>query len=365
MDFKDPPAVELCISYLISKIESHQSSSSSSSSREIWLNADILEGPGAKQSSFDANTFIKQCIPLIQRFPKSKIRFSLGWTTILPTPENPSSTQYTESMIKQMLSICDSYKLENVTFPMRSSLIRNSIPAIRMLLQHNPSFSLTLWNSKFDSELISQSDLDNFFLKQPSEFSPYGINPQLYIDLYRRCEDEGEISKHRFEILKQGPFATIFSTLLPGKRKYSDEIQNLIDSNWEKLLQDKSKLLFDGPVFSMFDSQVKPWTENNNNNNTNNNNNNNNHSSSSSTTTTFHQANSFNFPFSPSFILETTVQESSYKAAMTTNNLNYIAKYGANAERTNNLGVCSVTLTLDGKIIIGERSTRVAEGLCC
>ena len=68
LDFKDPAAVSGSID-LVNKIWIGQKA-------PIWLNADILLGPGGKPSRFDAKQFIETAI---KKMPNATL--SLGWTT--------------------------------------------------------------------------------------------------------------------------------------------------------------------------------------------------------------------------------------------------------------------------------------------
>ena len=63
-------------------------------------------------------------------------------------------------MVKEMKEICDTYKLERVTFPIRSSLLFQSEKQLKWLLRNVPKSTITLWSA----EPVT-SDLWNWILK--------------------------------------------------------------------------------------------------------------------------------------------------------------------------------------------------------
>ena len=62
---------------------------------ELWLNADILQGPGGAPPLFDPETFISTCTAAQ---PEAKL--SLGWTTGFLF--NPRGYNYTEPMLMEV-----------------------------------------------------------------------------------------------------------------------------------------------------------------------------------------------------------------------------------------------------------------------
>lgn len=149
LDFKDPPAVEPCLS-LLSDMENQIDF-------PIWINADILKGSGAK-SPFNPNEFIK----LSQAKIKDCI-LSLGWTTKI-------GGIYTDKQVDEMIDLCRKFKLKNVTFPIRASFFLKSAKQMKKLLDEDNTYSLTVWSGK---EKFSDEDLD-FITK---------FNERIFIDL--------------------------------------------------------------------------------------------------------------------------------------------------------------------------------------
>jgi hypothetical protein len=120
-------------------------------SPEIFLNADILKGPGTKPEStppVDAMRFLEYCRIL----PDATL--SLGWTTAY----SPFSTiRYEHEHVDEMISILKETGTEKVTFPIRASLAFDSWPALSRLLDHSPQTSLTLWTAH---EGVPESDIN-------------------------------------------------------------------------------------------------------------------------------------------------------------------------------------------------------------
>lgn len=90
LDFKDPDAVEPSLQYLQKRDFEERlftraaEEEGTIGSFQIWLNADILQGPGGRPPIFDADSFIALCR---QYFPSAVL--SVGWTigTDVPAQE--------------------------------------------------------------------------------------------------------------------------------------------------------------------------------------------------------------------------------------------------------------------------------------
>ncbi len=72
LDFKDA----LALSPALKKVAAGWPRKDSNS-QLLWLNADVLPGPGAKQPSFDARAFLEKCLAA---FPSATL--SPGWTWV-------------------------------------------------------------------------------------------------------------------------------------------------------------------------------------------------------------------------------------------------------------------------------------------
>jgi len=155
LDFKSLRAVPNVVDYLASKLTDQ--------SPEIFLNADILPGPGAKDGSaapVDATEFMKYC----QKLPHATL--SVGWTT---SYSPLTSLRYEQAHVDQMIKVLEDAAHQRVTFPIRASLAVESWPALSRLLEHSSGASLTLWTAH---EGVPQHELD-WIVSQVEEHQVY------------------------------------------------------------------------------------------------------------------------------------------------------------------------------------------------
>ncbi|EGD78974.1 hypothetical protein PTSG_01947 [Salpingoeca rosetta] len=127
LDFKDPAVVQPSLN-LLDKF------TASLSTWEVWLNADILKGPGGAAPLFDADAFVSQC--------KHHGTLSLGWTTSMYT----FNFAYTMVMATEMIELCQAHELPTPpTFAMSACCARESPHAIAALMRHVHNATITLW----------------------------------------------------------------------------------------------------------------------------------------------------------------------------------------------------------------------------
>lgn len=107
--------------------------------RDLWLNADIVEGPGGAPN-VDAQHFLQLCT---SRFPQATL--SLGWTT---RPMASYTWEHVEAMAR--ILVCGPYRVPRVTFPVRASMMAASTPQLLWLLDVIPGSTLTIWSSPLD-----------------------------------------------------------------------------------------------------------------------------------------------------------------------------------------------------------------------
>jgi len=145
LDFKSILAVEPSLKLL------KNVSDSKGMKIPIWLNADILQGPCYDKtcSPVDAKEFIKLCT---QYFPMSVL--SIGWTT--GNDMKPEKNKYTWQHVLEMGKLVVDIK-QPVTFPVRASLIKRSLPQLLWLLDLSRNLTLTVWSSEKDT--VNASDL--------------------------------------------------------------------------------------------------------------------------------------------------------------------------------------------------------------
>jgi len=123
LDFKQPEVV-LPVLNLLKK---------SSFENLIILNADILRGNNASASKFVPNIFISDSRSF---FPYSIL--SLGWTTT-------TDHAYSSENVSEMLGYLEG--IQNVTFPIRACLIRESWEHLSRLLK-NDTYTICIWNNE-------------------------------------------------------------------------------------------------------------------------------------------------------------------------------------------------------------------------
>eukprot|EP00038_Savillea_parva_P013879 m.213116 g.213116 ORF g.213116 m.213116 type:complete len:301 (-) comp26389_c0_seq1:101-1003(-) len=106
----------------------------------VWLNADVLEGPGGHTPLFDAHHFVRVC-----QTHRPHDTLSLGWTV---GPVHPFDLQhgYTDSHIDAMVALCGSNNLPRVTFAVHAFYAQQCADRIDRLLFH-PGHTLTFWGA--------------------------------------------------------------------------------------------------------------------------------------------------------------------------------------------------------------------------
>lgn len=102
--------------------------------RPVILNADILQGNGAGKPSFHPETFLVICQTYL--IFNSYAIISPGWTTAEGRP-------YTKENVDEMISLCRG--LDNVTFPVRLSLMEESWPDLKRLIEKD-GWTLSVWS---------------------------------------------------------------------------------------------------------------------------------------------------------------------------------------------------------------------------
>mmetsp|Transcript_25338 Transcript_25338/g.54506 ORF Transcript_25338/g.54506 Transcript_25338/m.54506 type:complete len:284 (-) Transcript_25338:40-891(-) len=123
--------------------------------QRVWINADILPGPGEDmndataqkkmQPKFDAAEFLQV---VTTELPETVL--SIGWTTSLADVH----AVYTDQMVDEMVECAKPYSA--VTFPVRASCFMKSWGALQTLYQKNEKWTITLWWSRE----LSKEDFD-------------------------------------------------------------------------------------------------------------------------------------------------------------------------------------------------------------
>lgn len=119
----------------------------------VWINADILPGPGEDlddaefqlklKPKFNAHEFLETVTNHL-----TGTTLSIGWTTSL----TDKRAVYTNEMVNGMIQVLKPYSKLQVTFPVRATSFRNSWNALKLLYEND--WTVTLWWSldKLESE---------------------------------------------------------------------------------------------------------------------------------------------------------------------------------------------------------------------
>ncbi|XP_076005432.1 protein FAM151B isoform X2 [Genypterus blacodes] len=109
----------------------------------VWINADVLPGPGGKNAPLDTQAFLAA----LQNASRHAV-LSLGWTTWWTAgADNPG---YSWDMVHEMEQICRNLS-QSVTFPVRAALLPQSLPQLKWLLQQSDRYTLTVWTGQNDT----------------------------------------------------------------------------------------------------------------------------------------------------------------------------------------------------------------------
>jgi hypothetical protein len=157
-DFKELAVVKPCLAQ-ISALLLKRDTNSDSQPRAIFLNADVLPGPGKRDSStVDADEFVQTCL---EHRPVQAL--SLGWSTNVTRVYNPLG-YYLTTDIDAMVALVDKYNLTAVTpgivFAVNCRLVARDPSTMVDLLAKVPTSQLLLWVGSGEPT-ISQNTVDH------------------------------------------------------------------------------------------------------------------------------------------------------------------------------------------------------------
>ena len=153
LDFKEIEAVEPCLSILNAKLKSlpHYRGLSS---RAVFVNADVLPGPGRRgtPATVDADRFVQACLAY-DPVPF----FSLSWTAHVARVYN-SDGYYTPSDIDAMIALCEKYDLQRkapgIVFAVSARIVARHPHTLADLLRRMPNTQLLLWTGTGEPALM-------------------------------------------------------------------------------------------------------------------------------------------------------------------------------------------------------------------
>lgn len=153
--------------------------------QHVWINADILAGPGGgegedMQPKFDAVEFMDL---LTSQSSLTSTTLSIGWTTSLTDMHAP----YSATMVDEMLTLLRLYPEKNITFPIRATSVRHSWAALKKLYDNDvdkqKKWTLTLWWS-LTSEQHKMTDDEMNWIHKLLENDAQSVLPnRTYYDL--------------------------------------------------------------------------------------------------------------------------------------------------------------------------------------
>uniref|UniRef100_H3CG22 Family with sequence similarity 151 member B n=1 Tax=Tetraodon nigroviridis TaxID=99883 RepID=H3CG22_TETNG len=115
----------------------------------LWLNADVLPGPGGQAEPLDPQAFLSA----VRGMPPHMV-LSLGWTT--GWTAGTSNPGYSWDMVHRMEDLCRPLQ-HAVSFPVRAALLAQSFAQLDWLLQQSERYTLTVWTGQRDQ--LSPQDL--------------------------------------------------------------------------------------------------------------------------------------------------------------------------------------------------------------
>lgn len=141
----------------------------------IWINADILDGPGGTATPVDVRRFIRSANKL------ENCTLSIGWTT----GWHPGSiASYTHDHINAMIKAIEHNNLNEsghpITFPIRAIFAVKSNDTLRHLYEHvrksNDATTFTIWTGAGDivdpkelQKFVKSFGVDRVYLDVPDE----------------------------------------------------------------------------------------------------------------------------------------------------------------------------------------------------
>jgi hypothetical protein len=144
-DFKEPEVVRPCLSLINSLVSnSPPNPNQSIPNQSIFLNADVLPGPGKRGDppTMPADAFVEACLSLSPPQP-----LSLGWSTNVARVYNPGG-YYLPADAGAMRALCEKHGLPGrapVVFAANFRVAMRDPTALKGLLGDLPGTQLLLW----------------------------------------------------------------------------------------------------------------------------------------------------------------------------------------------------------------------------
>ena len=129
----------------------------------LWINADIIEGPGGKTG---AEVNAKQFFEAIHKTKElTNKTLSIGWTTDLPDKDKVS---YNQTHVDNMVKAIDDSKVPvgyPITFPVRAAIAAESKESLKKLVEtvgkDGRQVTLTIWSGEQETDKVDHNKLQD------------------------------------------------------------------------------------------------------------------------------------------------------------------------------------------------------------
>lgn len=204
LDFKEFETVSKTIQYIN---QATKGTSFSDDDPTVFLNADILPGPGKRNDplTIEADEFIETCLQNIESKNNNGVKyaFSLGWAT-----DPRAYSGYTNEDVDKMKEVIEHYKLlsrsKGVVLAVNARNLYKRLDVFDDFLKDNSSIQVLAWTATGEPP-ISNYQVD----KIHTHFKELGIEKQLGFD----CQTSGFITGFIYEC------AVVFASILWNMQK--------------------------------------------------------------------------------------------------------------------------------------------------
>lgn len=164
--------------------------------KNVWINADIIPGPGKKAGSeVDAKGFFDAVHAAADLKNKT---LSIGWTTEL---EKDKKTAYEQSHIDAMIKAIEDSQIPvgyPITFPVRAAIAAESKETLHNLFdkvkENERQVTFTVWSGQNDT--VDEGKLQNFI-------ESFGVS-KVYVDVPKDLQDKLNLTGGAATVVKFG-----------------------------------------------------------------------------------------------------------------------------------------------------------------
>lgn len=176
----------------------------------LWINADIIEGPGGKSG---AEVNAKRFFDAIHKTKDlTNKTLSIGWTTGLPDSDKVS---YNQTHVDNMVKAIDDSKIPvgyPITFPVRAAIAAESKESLTKLVEtvgkDGRQVTLTIWSGEQDTDKVDHAKLQDII----NAFTVKKVYVDVPADLVAKLNLTGTANIAKFGLLNLAviAFAMLF-----------------------------------------------------------------------------------------------------------------------------------------------------------